>query len=70
MPNLQTSFDFAKNHNKALHLIGLVSDGGIPPIHNTYSEVCRLAQKAGVKEVYVHAFTDVETPTQKVAKDF
>ena len=57
MPNLQASFDFAKNHNKALHLIGLVSDGGIHSHSRHLFEVCRLAQKAGLKEVYVNAFT-------------
>ena len=70
MPNLQASFDFAKNHNKALHLIGLVSDGGIHSHSQHLFEVCRLAQKAGLKEVYVHAFTDGRDTDPKSGKGF
>ena len=38
MPNLQASFDYANDNNKALHFMGLVSDGGIHSISNTYSK--------------------------------
>src|SRR5207248_1761542 len=41
-----------------LHLLGLVSDGGV---HSHYSHMIALANAAhaaGVKEIFVHAFTD------------
>ena len=69
MPNLQASFDLAKNHNQALHLIGLVSHGGIPPIPNIYSKYV-IAQKAGVKKSMFMPLPTVETLTQKAVKDF
>src|SRR5213082_2719276 len=53
---LQESFQKARNHR--LHLLGLVSDGGV---HSHYLHLLALAQaahEAGVKEIYVHAFTD------------
>ena len=53
---LQESFHKARNHR--LHLLGLVSDGGV---HSHYLHLLALAQAAhesGVKEIYVHAFTD------------
>src|SRR5207249_1020544 len=53
---LQDSFQKARNHR--LHLLGLVSDGGV---HSHYLHLLALAQaahEAGVKEIFVHAFTD------------
>ena len=70
MPDLQASFDYAKNYNQALHLMGLVSDGGIHSHSQHLFEVCHLAQKAGVKEVYIHAFTDGRDTDPKSGKGF
>src|ERR1700719_1536939 len=53
---LQDSFQKARNNR--LHLLGLVSDGGV---HSHYLHLLALAQaahEAGVKEIFVHAFTD------------
>ena len=58
MENLKTSFAYAKQNNKALHLIGLVSDGGIHSHQNHLYKLCELANKAGIEKVFIHAFTD------------
>ncbi|MEY2480839.1 MAG: 2,3-bisphosphoglycerate-independent phosphoglycerate mutase [Verrucomicrobiota bacterium] len=53
---LQKAFRGARDHR--LHLLGLVSDGGV---HSHYLHLIALAnaaRKAGVKEIFVHAFTD------------
>jgi 2,3-bisphosphoglycerate-independent phosphoglycerate mutase len=53
---LQNALDGARGHR--LHLLGLVSDGGV---HSHYSHMIALANaahSAGVKEIFVHAFTD------------
>jgi 2,3-bisphosphoglycerate-independent phosphoglycerate mutase len=53
---LQETFSRARDHR--LHLLGLVSDGGV---HSHYSHMIALANAAhdaGVKEIFVHAFTD------------
>ncbi len=49
---------FAKARNGRLHLMGLVSDGGV---HSHYEHLVALAaaaRKAGVKQILVHAITD------------
>jgi 2,3-bisphosphoglycerate-independent phosphoglycerate mutase len=49
---------FALAAERRLHLLGLVSDGGV---HSHYSHMIALADAAsaaGVKEIFVHAFTD------------
>src|SRR5260370_37403484 len=53
---LQETFAGARGHR--LHLLGLVSDGGV---HSHYSHLIALAnaaREAGVTEILVHAFTD------------
>lgn len=45
------------NH-KPLHLIGLVSDGGVHSHIEHLEEIIRFAHAEGLKEFYVHAFTD------------
>src|SRR6476660_4102197 len=53
---LQKAFADARGHR--LHLLGLVSDGGV---HSHYSHMIALAnaaREAGVMEIFVHAFTD------------
>ena len=58
MEYLKTSFAYAKQNNKALHFIGLVSDGGIHSHQNHLYKLCELANKAGIEKVFIHAFTD------------
>lgn len=48
----------AKTNGTSLHLIGLLSDGGVHS-HNTHLyALLELAKREGLKEVYVHAFLD------------
>ena len=70
MKNLKASFDYAKQNNKALHLMGLVSDGGIHSHQNHLYKLCELAQKAGIEKVFVHAFTDGRDCDPKSGKGF
>lgn len=50
--------DDAKNAGKALHLMGLLSDGGVHS-HNTHLyAILKLAKKRGLNKVYVHAIMD------------
>ncbi len=44
--------------DRALHLLGLVSDGGVHSHTRHVSALLRLAKKEGVRKVFVHAFTD------------
>ncbi len=55
---LVNAMDAAKESGKAVHLMGLLSDGGVHS-HNTHLyaliEMCKMR---GVKDVYVHCFLD------------
>ena len=70
MENLKTSFAYAKQNNKALHLIGLVSDGGIHSHQNHLYKLCELASKSGLEKVFVHAFMDGRDCDPRSGKEF
>ena len=68
--NLQKTFAYAKDTNKNLHLIGLVSDGGIHSHQNHLFKLCELAHYEGINNVFVHAFTDGRDCDPKSGKGF
>ena len=57
-PVLVDAFDYAKKNNKAVHFIGLVSDGGVHAHINHLKGLCDAANDQGLKDVFVHAFLD------------
>ncbi|MEX1376860.1 MAG: 2,3-bisphosphoglycerate-independent phosphoglycerate mutase [Eubacteriales bacterium] len=57
-PALVSAMDNAVRNNSALHLLGLVSDGGVHS-HNDHLLACvQMAKKFGIKDVFVHCFMD------------
>ncbi len=55
---IKAAFEYAKANNKNLHFIGLVSDGGVHSHINHLKGLCTAAHNQGLKNVFVHAFTD------------
>ena len=55
-PVLQEGFLHAKDH--ALHLVGLVSDGGVHSHRDHLVALVKLAKEAGVEKIYIHAILD------------
>jgi 2,3-bisphosphoglycerate-independent phosphoglycerate mutase len=49
---------FSKENKKPLHLIGLVSDGGVHSHTNHLKALITLCAQEGLNDVFVHAFTD------------
>lgn len=50
--------NYAIENNKPLHLIGLVSDGGVHSHINHVKAILDLCEEKELTEVYIHAFTD------------
>jgi 2,3-bisphosphoglycerate-independent phosphoglycerate mutase len=48
----------AKENNVALHLIGLVSKGGVHSNQEHIYALCQMAKDQGLEDVFIHAFTD------------
>ena len=55
---LKDAFAYAKTNNKAVHFLGLVSDGGVHAHINHLEGLIKVAHEAQVPKTYVHAFTD------------
>ena len=49
---------YAKNNNKPLHLLGLVSDGGVHSHINHLKAITDICKAEGLNNVFIHAFTD------------
>jgi 2,3-bisphosphoglycerate-independent phosphoglycerate mutase len=57
-PVIKEAFDYAKQNKKAVHLIGLVSDGGVHSHIRHVEGLCDTAAEYGLENLYIHAFLD------------
>lgn len=58
-----------KKNNSSLHLMGLVSEGGVHSSMDHLFALIKLASDEGLKKVYIHAFLDGrDTPPQSACK--
>jgi 2,3-bisphosphoglycerate-independent phosphoglycerate mutase len=57
-PALTQAMDHARNKESNLHLMGLVSEGGVHSWHEHLYALLRMAKQRGVDRVFVHAFLD------------
>ncbi|MFZ9943362.1 MAG: 2,3-bisphosphoglycerate-independent phosphoglycerate mutase [Bacteroidia bacterium] len=55
---LQNLLEYCKKNQKPLHLMGLVSDGGVHSHIDHLVALCRIAHQSGVGQILIHAFTD------------
>jgi len=56
--SLLNAIRFAKAKNKPMHLIGLVSDGGVHSHINHLTAIIDVCRQEGLSDVFIHAFTD------------
>ena len=52
------SLDYAKDNKRSLHLMGLVSNGGVHSHINHLKAITTLCKEKNIENVYIHAFTD------------
>lgn len=57
-PVLCRAVETAKTNNKALHILGLLSPGGVHSHEDQIMAMIELAAKQGVSAIYLHAFLD------------
>ncbi len=67
---LKEAFNYATTNDKAVHFLGLVSDGGVHSHIKHLKGLVHAADQAGVKNKYVHAFTDGRDVDPKSGKGF
>lgn len=55
---LLEAMNHVKKHQSKLHIMGLLSDGGVHSHYNHLFALLKMAKQNGVEEVYVHGFLD------------
>lgn len=60
----------AKNNKSCLHIMGLLSNGGVHSHINHLYAIIDLAKKYGLEKVYIHAFTDGRDTLYNSGKNF
>lgn len=69
-PVLVAALDYAKQNNKPVHLIGLVSDGGVHAHIEHLKGLCSIAKAKGLEQVFIHVFTDGRDTDPKGGKKY
>ncbi|MFK8045715.1 MAG: 2,3-bisphosphoglycerate-independent phosphoglycerate mutase [Crocinitomicaceae bacterium] len=57
-PQIIRAFNLAKSRQKKLHLIGLVSSGGVHSSQEHLHALCSMASQMNINNLFIHAFTD------------
>jgi 2,3-bisphosphoglycerate-independent phosphoglycerate mutase len=67
---LKATMQYALENNKALHLMGLISDGGVHSSNKHVYALCDMAKTMGLTKVYIHAFMDGRDTDPKSGLNF
>jgi 2,3-bisphosphoglycerate-independent phosphoglycerate mutase len=55
---LVDAFSYARDNNKQVHFLGLMSDGGVHSLDKHLYYLCDMTMDYGLKNVFIHAFGD------------
>lgn len=69
-PEVKAVYDYAKQSGKALHFMGLLSDGGVHSSIYQLFAFLDVARQYGLEKVYVHCFMDGRDTDPKSGKGF
>ncbi len=69
-PVLLKAMEYALKENKAVHIMGLLSDGGVHSHIMHLEGLCTIAGNHGIKKLFIHAFTDGRDTDPKGGVDY
>ncbi len=69
-PEIIQAFSYARDHNKAIHFMGLTSDGGVHSSLGHLYKLCEISKEYGLQESYIHCFMDGRDTDPKSGKGF
>ncbi len=69
-PQIKAAYEYARSHGKALHLMGLTSNGGVHSSLDHLYALCDIARDYGLDKVYLHCFMDGRDTDPRSGKGF
>ena len=69
-PEIVSAYSYARDNDKALHIMGLTSPGGVHSTQEHIMALCDIAKEYGLKRVYVHCFMDGRDTDPKSGKGY
>ena len=69
-PEIIRAFSYAKENGKAIHFMGLTSDGGVHSSFDHLFALCDIAKEYGLKDVFIHCFMDGRDTDPRSGKGF
>ena len=57
-PEIVNAFSYARDNGKAIHFMGLTSNGGVHSSLDHLFALCDIAKEYGLEKVYIHCFMD------------
>ena len=69
-PEIVKAFEYAKSNGVSVHLMGLVSDGGVHSSLDHLLKLTDIADKYGIERTYVHCFMDARDTDPYSGKGF
>ncbi|MGM9847578.1 MAG: 2,3-bisphosphoglycerate-independent phosphoglycerate mutase [Muribaculaceae bacterium] len=69
-PEIIRAFSYAKESGKAIHFMGLTSDGGVHSSFDHLFALCDIAKEYGLKDVFIHCFMDGRDTDPRSGKGF
>jgi len=69
-PEIVAAYEYAKQHNKALHIMGLTSTGGVHSSLDHLMALCDIAHDYALDRVFIHCFMDGRDTDPESGKGF
>ena len=69
-PEIRDAYSYAQKTGKALHLMGLTSNGGVHSSLDHLCALCDIAKDYGLEKVYLHCFMDGRDTDPRSGKGF
>ena len=69
-PEVKSAFSYARDNGKAIHFMGLTSDGGVHSSLDHLFALCDIAKEYGLEKVYIHCFMDGRDTDPRSGKGF
>ncbi|RXE75063.1 2,3-bisphosphoglycerate-independent phosphoglycerate mutase [Muribaculaceae bacterium Isolate-013 (NCI)] len=69
-PEIVSAFSYARDNDRAIHFMGLTSNGGVHSSLEHLYALCDLAKKYGLTKVYIHCFMDGRDTDPRSGKGF